>query len=117
MDSRQFARMQRQSFTIPGGMSFRSDTPSAMPKRKKKVCPLKDGRGRVRVDFRAVATLSSYLTENGKIMPRRKSGLSAKSQRKVARAVKTARTMALLHPEPKARLSTEELLELERTLE
>lgn len=85
-------------------------------RNRKKTCPLKDERGRVKVDFRAVGTLSPYLSENAKILPKRKTGLSAKAQRKIARAVKTARTMALLHPEPKTVLSYEELVELERTL-
>lgn len=116
MDPKQFARMQRQSFTSTGDIPFRSGTATITRRKKKKICPLQDERGRVKVDFRAVGTLTSYLSEGGKILPKRKSGLSAKAQRKVSRAVKTARTMALIHPEPKARLTYEELLEIERTL-
>jgi small subunit ribosomal protein S18 len=63
----------------------------------------------VRLDFREIGVLSSFLNEHGKIIGRKRSGLSAKAQRKVARAVKTARHMALLHPEPKPRLSVEEM--------
>lgn len=112
MDPIQFSKMQRQSFTKPSqSTAFRSTTPYWKPKT---TCPLTDERGRVRVDFRAVGTLSTYLSEAAKILPKRKSGLRSKAQRKVARAVKTARTMALLHPEPKPKLTVEEMLEMER---
>lgn len=116
MDPKQFSRMQRQSFTSTGDIPFRSDTSAVLRRKKKKVCPLQDERGRVKVDFRAVGTLTSYLSQGGKILPKRKSGLSAKAQRKVSRAIKTARTMAFIHPEPKASLTYEELLEIERSL-
>lgn len=114
MEARQFSRMQRQAFTGPTDVTFRSD--AYTPRRRKKICPLQDERGRVKVDFRAVGTLTPYLSDNAKILPKRKSGLSAKAQRKVSKAVKTARTMALLNPEPKPALTYEELVELERSL-
>jgi len=40
--------------------------------------------------------LRSYITERGKIVPRRISGTCAKHQRQIATAIKRARTIALL---------------------
>lgn len=48
------------------------------------------------VDWRDVDYLKQYIPERGKIMPRRISGISAKDQRRIAKAIKRARTMALL---------------------
>ena len=48
------------------------------------------------VDWKDVDFLRRFIPERGKIMPRRISGISAKDQRRVAKAIKRARTMALL---------------------
>ncbi|NNE68378.1 MAG: 30S ribosomal protein S18 [Pyrinomonadaceae bacterium] len=48
------------------------------------------------VDWKDVNYLSRFIPERGKIMPRRISGVSAKDQRRLARAIKRARVMALL---------------------
>lgn len=48
------------------------------------------------VDWKDVDYLSRFIPERGKIMPRRISGVSAKDQRRLARAIKRARIMALL---------------------
>lgn len=48
------------------------------------------------VDWKDVDYLSRFIPERGKIMPRRISGVSAKDQRRLARAIKRARVMALL---------------------
>lgn len=48
------------------------------------------------VDYKDVDTLRKYVNERGKIASRRASGLSAKQQRMVTRAIKRARNMALL---------------------
>ncbi len=48
------------------------------------------------IDYKDVAHLRRYLTERGKIMPRRMSGTCAKHQRHLAMAIKRARVMALL---------------------
>ncbi len=48
------------------------------------------------VDWKDVEYLSRFIPERGKIMPRRISGVSAKDQRRIARAIKRARVMALL---------------------
>ncbi|WP_342375036.1 30S ribosomal protein S18 [Myxococcus stipitatus] len=48
------------------------------------------------VDFKDQATLKYFVTERGKIIPRRISGNCAKHQREVATAIKRARGIALL---------------------
>lgn len=50
----------------------------------------------LKIDWRDAQTLSRFITERGKIVPRRVSGVTAKNQRKLARAIKTARLMGLL---------------------
>ncbi|HXF84675.1 MAG TPA: 30S ribosomal protein S18 [Anaerolineales bacterium] len=48
------------------------------------------------IDYKKVDLLKRYLTEEGKIRPRRQSGTCAKHQRALARAIKQARIVALL---------------------
>ena len=48
------------------------------------------------IDYKDVARLKRYMTEKGKIVPRRTSGVCAKHQRELATAIKRARVMALL---------------------
>lgn len=48
------------------------------------------------LDYKDVAKLRKYITEKGKIVPRRMSGVCAKHQRVVTEAIKRAREMALL---------------------
>lgn len=48
------------------------------------------------IDYKDAAKLRKYLTERGKIAPRRASGTCAKHQRQLAVAIKRARVMALL---------------------
>ena len=48
------------------------------------------------IDYKDVAKLRRYITERGKILPRRISGNSAKHQRQVTVAIKRARNIALL---------------------
>lgn len=48
------------------------------------------------IDYKDVAKLRKFITEKGKILPRRMSGVCAKHQRILAEAIKRARVMALL---------------------
>jgi len=48
------------------------------------------------VDWKDVDFLRQFVPERGKIMPRRISGISARDQRRLAKAIKRARPMALL---------------------
>jgi small subunit ribosomal protein S18 len=49
-----------------------------------------------RVDYKDTTLLVKYITDRGKIVPRRISGIDTVSQRAVARAIKRARQLALL---------------------
>ncbi|KAL6781775.1 MRPS18 [Auxenochlorella protothecoides x Auxenochlorella symbiontica] len=49
-----------------------------------------------RADFRDAAFLSSFITDTGRIVPRRRTKLSAKLHKHVARQIKTARAMGIL---------------------
>ena len=58
-------------------------------------CPfLKDGK--CNIDYKDVDTLRRYVTEEGKIRPRRQTNVCSKCQRALAIAVKRARHLALL---------------------
>lgn len=48
------------------------------------------------VDYKDVDLLKRFISERGKILPRRVTGTSAKNQRKVANTIKRARIMGLL---------------------
>lgn len=48
------------------------------------------------IDYKKPEILERFLAKNGAILPRKKTRLSAKMQRKLAREVKKARFMALL---------------------
>ncbi len=62
--------------------------------RRKKVCVFcgKDNE----IDYKDVAKLKKYISERGKILPRRITGTCAKHQRALTVAVKRARHLALL---------------------
>ena len=49
-----------------------------------------------RIDYKDVETLKKFLNPHGKIMPRRRTGLSGANQRALAEAIKRARFMAIL---------------------
>ncbi|HEV8598831.1 MAG TPA: 30S ribosomal protein S18 [Gemmatimonadales bacterium] len=63
--------------------------------RAKKGDPIAELRIRI-VDYKDDKLLSRFLTERGKILPRRLSGVSARHQRQLAVAIKRARYLALL---------------------
>ena len=48
------------------------------------------------IDYKQVDLLRRYITDDGKIRPRRQTGTCAKHQRQLARAIKRARHLALL---------------------
>lgn len=48
------------------------------------------------VDYKDVRRLRTFMTERGKIIPRRISGSCARHQRQLTHAIKRARTVALL---------------------
>ena len=64
-------------------------------KPKKRVCAFCVDKVE-EIDYKDVAKLKKYITERGKILPRRISGNCAKHQRALTVAIKRARVMALL---------------------
>ena len=54
---------------------------------------LKRSRNPLDFDFTEPEALSRYVTETGKILPRKLTGLTARQQRHIAKAVKRARNM------------------------
>jgi small subunit ribosomal protein S18 len=63
-------------------------------RRAKKVCWFEQNK--VEPDYKDVRIISRFITDRGKIVPRRLSGVSAKNQRKLAVAIKRARHLAML---------------------
>ncbi|MFM7731927.1 MAG: 30S ribosomal protein S18, partial [Cyanobium sp.] len=59
---------------------------------KKRLSPIKPGDP---IDYKDVDLLKKFITERGKILPRRLTGLTAKQQRDLTNAVKRARIVAL----------------------
>jgi small subunit ribosomal protein S18 len=50
----------------------------------------------VYIDYKNIKVLKSYLTERGKILPRRMTGNCAKHQRELTESIKRARSIALI---------------------
>lgn len=48
------------------------------------------------IDYKNIKLLRGYLTERGKILPRRMTGTCAKHQRELTKSIKRARNIALL---------------------
>ena len=64
-------------------------------RRRKKVCYFKKNNVEF-IDYKDVELLKKFISERGKILPRRVTGTSAKYQRMLTTAIKRARHMALL---------------------
>lgn len=62
---------------------------------RKKVCYFTKNNIKY-IDYKDVELLKKFIAPNGKIIPRRVTGTSAKYQRELAVAIKRAREMALL---------------------
>jgi small subunit ribosomal protein S18 len=68
---------------------------SRMRRARKKVCAFCSDKA-THIDYKDVSKLRKYVTERGKILPRRISGTCAKHQRALTQAIKVARNIALL---------------------
>jgi small subunit ribosomal protein S18 len=77
----------RESGSPEGGMR--------MPRFKKKVCIFCQDKNTA-IDYKRPDLLERFITDRGKILPRRVTGTCAKHQRLVAREIKRGRTIALL---------------------
>ena len=63
--------------------------------RRKKFCQFCADKTK-EIDYKDVETLKKYVTERGKILPKRITGTCAVHQREVTKAIKRARIVALL---------------------
>ncbi len=70
-----------------------SDSPVFSKRRRS--CPF-TASGIKEIDYKDIDTLAKFITEKGKIIPRRITGVSLKHQRMLTNAIKKARYMALL---------------------
>ncbi|MET3575890.1 30S ribosomal protein S18 [Bhargavaea ullalensis] len=64
-------------------------------RRRRKVCYF-TSNNITHIDYKDVDLLKKFISERGKILPRRVTGTSAKWQRKLTVAIKRARIMGLL---------------------
>lgn len=49
-----------------------------------------------KIDYKDIDLLKLFITEQGKILPRRATGVTVQQQRKIAKAIKQARILSLL---------------------
>jgi len=77
----------------PGESSFRRRPGGGGGRRK--VCRFCVDK-QVHVDYKDVRTLTSFISDRGKIIPSRITGNCSKCQRRLTRAIKQARVVALL---------------------
>jgi small subunit ribosomal protein S18 len=66
-----------------------------MMKNRSKTCPVCETSARV-LDYKDDRALGRFLTDRGKILPSRLSGMCARHQRQLSTAIKRARQLALL---------------------
>ena len=69
---------------------------------RRKFCYFKEN-GITDINYKDVKLLKRFITDQGKIMPRRVTGTSSKMHRKLVRSIKQARNIALLpyHVDPR----------------
>ena len=60
---------------------------------RRRVSPIKPSE---HIDYKDIDLLRKFISEQGKILPRRVTGLTAKQQRQLTQAIKRARILALL---------------------
>ena len=75
--------------------SKRRPRPAVGGRRRRKVCQFCVDK-MTTIDYKDTVRLRKFITERGKIMPRRMSGVCARHQRDLAIAIKRARVVALL---------------------
>lgn len=63
--------------------------------RRRKTCPF-SGENALAIDYKDVRLLGRFVSERGKITPRRISAVSVKKQRELTIAIKRARFLALM---------------------
>ena len=64
-----------------------------MVSKKQRMSPISLNQ---KIDYKDIDLLKLFITEQGKILPRRATGVTVQQQRKLAKAIKRARILALL---------------------
>jgi len=85
--------VERKSNRLDKPRSSRWGSGRYAPRRK--VCSFCGDRGEA-IDYKDPVKLRHYISDRGKIEPRRRTGTCAKHQRALAQAIKRARHLALL---------------------
>lgn len=87
-------RDERQS---RDGGYFRAQPLDTGARRKRKLDPFVEDPN-LAIDYKDAKLLRRFVSERGKILPRRMTGLTAHNQRQVARAIRRAQHLALISP-------------------
>ena len=75
---------------------FKKEEKSNSPFEKgKRFCPFSQPNSPI-IDYKDIRLLSRYITEKGKIIPSRITGVSRKKQKELAKAIKRARFLSLI---------------------
>lgn len=85
---------ERSKFGPPLGF-FRAQPLDLGIRRKKKADPFEEDPSQ-KIDFKDSKMLIRYMSDRGRILPRRMTGLNAYNQRKIAQAIKRAQHLGLL---------------------
>ena len=64
-----------------------------MVAKKQKISPISINQ---KIDYKDIDLLKLFITEQGKILPRRATGVTVQQQRQIAKAIKRARILSLL---------------------
>ena len=67
---------------------------------KKRKCPLSQ-KNSPRIDYKNIKLLSRYISEKGKMIPRRITNVSSMKQKELSKAIKRARFIAIMSPTKK----------------
>lgn len=86
---------RRDDYQSRGGRGDSRGPGQRIPRFKKKVCRFCENPELV-IDYKNPDLLERFITERGKILPRRITGTCARHQRQLASAIKQSRTIALL---------------------
>ncbi len=73
----------------------RDETSNSPFENKKKFCPFSQPNSPV-IDYKDTRLLSRYISEKGKIVPSRITGVSRKKQKELSKAIKRARFLSLM---------------------
>lgn len=63
-----------------------------MAKKNQKVSPISFNQ---KIDYKDIDLLTLFVTDQGKILPRRATGVTVQQQRKISKAIKRARVLSL----------------------